>query len=99
DMTSIELSTMSRLISTMVGRGLVTRERLPNNDRTVSIDLTPEGRRLAAILIKEAQHYEDVAVSHFSEGDVERLKSLLREVYAATDILEGELSASAPSEA
>jgi MarR family transcriptional regulator, organic hydroperoxide resistance regulator len=96
DMTSIELSTMSRLISTMVGAGLVTRKRLPTDDRTVSIDLTSEGQRLAAILIAEAQHYEDVAVSQLSDADVRQLKSLLGEVYAATDILEAELSTSAP---
>lgn len=97
EMTSIELSTMSRLVGSMVTRKLVTRKRLPNNERTVAINLTVEGRRLADILMQEAQHYEDVAVSHLSAGDVVKLKHLLNEVYASTAVLEAELAASMAS--
>lgn len=89
---STELSTMSRLISTMVSLRLVTRQRLPTNERTVSINLTPQGRKLALMLIDEAQHYENVAVSHFSTETVEQLKSLLMDMYEATDVLEKELT-------
>lgn len=89
-MTSIDLSTMSRMIGTMRTKGLVTRERPPGNERTVSIDLTPKGRATAAELMKEAEHYEKVAVSRLSEANVAKLKQLLGEIYDSLDILEAE---------
>lgn len=90
-MTSVELSTMSRLIGSMTAKGLVTRKRLPGNERTVSINLTPAGRDLAFQLMKEAQHYEEVVISHMNKTDVAKLKLLLSQIYDSLDILEAEL--------
>lgn len=94
-MTSAELSTMSRLIGTMATRKLVTRERLPDDDRTVCINLTDGGRELAERLMREAQHYEDVAVSRMDPDDVEKLRTVLAEIYHELDVLEEELVAPA----
>lgn len=91
DTTVVELSTMSRMVGTLVAAGLVTRERIPNNERTVSINLTNRGKVLADDLIREAIHYEEVAVSKMKTSDVEKLKSLLEEMYNLLDILESEL--------
>ena len=91
--TVVEVSTMSRMIGTLVAEGLVTRERIPNNERTVSINLTQRGVAVADQLIKEAMHYEEVAISKLRKGDVETLKHLLNEVYELLDILESELVA------
>lgn len=90
-MTSAELSTMSRMIGALVAKGLVTRTRPPSNERNVSIDLTAKGRELAEQLMREAQHYEDVAISRLKGGDVAKLKLLLEQVYDSLDVLEGEL--------
>ena len=49
-MTTVDLSTMSRLIGTMVKMGLVSRVRLPTDERTVRINLTPKGAELAVKL-------------------------------------------------
>lgn len=91
EMTTIELSTMSRLIGTMAAKGLVSRVRLPQDERTVRINLTPEGVRMAEILRREAEHYEDVAVSPLKSREVARLKAALVRIYDALDILEEEL--------
>nr|WP_246351824.1 MarR family transcriptional regulator [Sphingobium subterraneum] len=88
--TVVELSTMSRMIGTLVTNGLVTRERLPNNERTVSINLTKEGIRIADLLIKEAMHYEEVAVRNLATADIEKLRFLLNEIHDLLDVLESE---------
>ncbi len=95
-MTNVELSTMSRLVGTMVAKGLVSRHRPPNNERTVRINHTPKGVEMAALLRKEAQHYEDVAVSTLKPGEIERLKVTLSHIFEAIHILEDELIANVP---
>lgn len=94
-MTSAEVSTMSRMIGSMVDMGLVTRERLPNNERTVRINLTEKGGTIAGELMREAQHYEDVAISGLNPAEVESLKRLIVQIYDSLDVLEAELVAPA----
>lgn len=89
--TTVELSTMSRLVGTMVTRGLVSRDRQPTNERTVRINLTVQGAELATILRREAQHYEDVAISRVDPAEIDRLRATLQRIYESLDILEQEL--------
>lgn len=96
-MTTVELSTMSRLIGTMVVRGLVSRHRPADNERTVQIDLTEHGAEMAALLRTEAEHYEEVAVSTLKPTEIVRLKRMLNQMFDSLDVLEGELIANAPS--
>lgn len=98
-MTTVELSTMSRLIGTMAARDLVTRLRPPGNERSVRIDLTPHGAEVAALVRTEAEHYEEVAVSNLKATDIDRLKRTLNRIYDSLDVLEAELTANAPNEA
>jgi DNA-binding MarR family transcriptional regulator len=81
EMTSIELSTLSRQISAMHRKGLVSRTRVTGNERTVSINLTPKGRALAEVLIPLAIHFEEVAIHSFGTNEVEKLKKALVTVY------------------
>ncbi len=96
-MTTVELSTMSRLIGTMAGRDLVTRLRPPGNERSVRIDLTEHGAEVAALVRIEAEHYEEVAVSSLRTTDIDRLKRTLHRIYESLDVLEAELTANAPT--
>jgi Transcriptional regulators len=64
-MTTIEISTLSRLVGEMKRRGLVTRARLKDNGRTVAINLTPKGRTLVEELIPIAIRFEEVAGARF----------------------------------
>jgi len=91
EMTVVELSTMSRLVGAMAAKGLVTRVRLPGNERTVRINLTGKGAALAEVLMREAQHYEDVAIGSLKAAEVARLKRDVAKIYASLDILEREL--------
>ena len=95
-MTTVELSTMSRLIGTMAARGLVSRHRPAGNERTVQINLTERGIQMAALLRTEAEHYEEVAVSTLKPNEIDRLKRILTRIYDSLDVLESELVSNAP---
>lgn len=90
DMTTIELSTLSRLIGTMEKMKIVSRSRLENNARTVAITLTDAGHALVEELMPIAQHFEQVAVSKLSPSALKALKKALTEIYVLLDVLEEE---------
>jgi MarR family transcriptional regulator, organic hydroperoxide resistance regulator len=91
-LTSIELSTLSRLVGTMARKGLVSRRRPNGNGRVVEISLTARGRDLAAKLMPSAALCENVAIAGLSPADIVRLKSYLEIAYRNLDKLEGELA-------
>ena len=90
-MTTIEISTLSRLVGEMKRRGLVTRARLKDNGRTVAINLTPKGRTLVEELIPIAIHFEEVAVRDFPSKNISDLKAILAEIYESLKSLEPEI--------
>ena len=97
EVTTIEISTLSRLIGEMKRKGLVTRSRLEDNGRTVAINLTSKGRSLVEELMPIAVHFADVAVSNYSEDEVDRLKDIFREIYERLGSIEPEIEAARDS--
>jgi len=91
--TTAEISTLSRLIGEMKRKGLVTRSRLEDNGRTVAINLTSKGRSLVEELMPIAVHFEDVAVSNYSDEEISRLKIVFREIYESLGSIEPEIEA------
>lgn len=91
-MTSIEISTLSRLIGTMKRKGLVSRKRLEDNARTVAINLTAKGRTLVEELIPIAMHFEHVAVRDFPKNGVADLKATLVQIHASLGSIEPEIA-------
>jgi len=79
--TSIEVSTLSRLVQQMAGRGLLVRERDAGDQRAVTIRQSEAGRAAAAELIPLALDYERRALDGFEPGEVAQLKALLRRLY------------------
>lgn len=92
EMTSIEVSTLSRLVGTMVRKGLLTRRRPESNGRIVEIALSAKGRVVVAQLLPIGAHFESMATAGLDEGDVGKLKSLLRVAYDNLDRIEEELA-------
>lgn len=80
-MVSVEISTLSRLISAMKKRGLVSRVRLEDNARMVHIDLTDTGVHLIDQLMPVAAQFEQVGTSSFSEEEVVWLKQALAKMH------------------
>jgi DNA-binding MarR family transcriptional regulator len=81
DQTSVEVSTLSRLISKLAQKGLVTRARAKNSNREVTIALTRKGSELVSALMPVARHLEQIAISHLSSGELVALKKTLRQIY------------------
>jgi DNA-binding MarR family transcriptional regulator len=81
DQTSAEVSTLSRLVSKLAQKGLVTRARAKNSNREVTIALTRKGSALVSELIPIARHLEQTAISHLSSGELVTLKKTLRQIH------------------
>lgn len=83
--TSIDVSTLTRLVDNMEKKDLVARQRDPEDARAVVLNVTPAGRRLTARILPIAERYEKVALQGFDPGEAEQLKAALRRLYANMD--------------
>jgi DNA-binding MarR family transcriptional regulator len=90
EMTTTEISTLSRLVGTMKRKGWVSRRRLEENGRTVAISLTTRGRTLTEELIPIAIHFEEVAIRNRTPEEVAWIKTALAEAYECLNELEAE---------
>ena len=82
DLTSIDASTLSRLVSRLVQMGLVSRSRSARSNREVAVKLSAKGNALVGRLIPIAQDYEAAAIRGLAPQDLAVLKRCLRRVYA-----------------
>ena len=80
--TSIDISTLSRLLLNLQRKRLVGRRRSDLDGRALSLSLTPQGRELTERILPIARHYEEVATCGLSDTEVRRLKRLLIKLYA-----------------
>jgi DNA-binding MarR family transcriptional regulator len=87
--TSIEVSTLTRLVDGMEGKDLVARRRDAGDARAVRLHVTAAGRRLTRRILPIAERYEAVALAGFDARETETLKSALRRLYANMDRLRG----------
>jgi DNA-binding MarR family transcriptional regulator len=81
-LTSIEVSTLSRIVTRMVRMGVVTRTRSASSTREVVVKLTVKGNAQVARLTPIAHGYEVFAVAGLAPEDVAVLKRCLRRVFA-----------------
>jgi DNA-binding MarR family transcriptional regulator len=79
--TSIDMSTLSRLLVAMQRRNLIVRRRSGLDGRALSLTLTPRGLGLAEKILPDAVRYEDAAIEGMSAREVATLKNLLKRVY------------------
>jgi DNA-binding MarR family transcriptional regulator len=81
EITSIDVSTISRLITRLVSMGLVTRTRSDTNNREVNVELSAKGRALVNRLIPRARDLEAEAVAGISAADLAITRETLRRMY------------------
>ncbi len=81
DMTSIDASTLSRLVTRLVKMGLVTRSRSATSNREVVVGLSPKGRALVRRLIPPALQLQDDALEGLSERELATVKRALRKMH------------------
>ena len=80
-MTSIDASTMSRLVSRLVRMGLATRSRSQTSNREVVVALSAKGRALMQKLIPIAVGLERKASAGLSASELAQIKRLLARMY------------------
>lgn len=97
EMTSIEVSTLSRLIGAMHRKGLVTRDRSRANGRTVTINATEKGRQILNQVAPLASQYEDLVARALSGDDIDALKRMLKAIYQSIRDFERDLQAPGPA--
>jgi DNA-binding MarR family transcriptional regulator len=85
--TSIDASTLSRLIDAMIKRKLVVRERDSVDARARSLHLTPKGEEVVDRVIPLAQLYERVALAGMSRDEAQALRGFLARIYDNMDML------------
>ena len=81
DLTSIDASTLSRLVTRLARTGLVTRARSASSNREVVVNLTAKGRMIVGRLIPIAREYEKAATAGLTASELAVLKGCLRRVY------------------
>jgi DNA-binding MarR family transcriptional regulator len=81
ELTSIDASTLSRIVTRLVRMGLVSRARSENSNREVVVALTPKGSALVARLIPRAREIEADAAAGLSAEELAVVKRCLRRIY------------------
>lgn len=79
--TSIDVSTLSRVVTRLVKMGLVTRTRSATNSREVVVRLTAKGIAVLADAIPKAIVAEQLAIEGVSPKDIALIKRVLRQMY------------------
>ena len=80
-MTSIDVSTLSRVVSGLVRMGLVTRTRSATNSREVVVRLSGKGAGLVARMIPRAIAAERSAIAGVPAKDLAVVRRSLRRMY------------------
>jgi DNA-binding MarR family transcriptional regulator len=79
----VTAQSMSDLVRTLEQRGLIVRERNPENRRELLLHLTSEGRELLAEHADEVLALERQMVSTLTEQQVDQLRAALAEAWHA----------------
>ena len=87
--TSIEKSTLSRLLDQMQKKRLLLRQRDGDDQRSITVHRTPAAQAITEKLIPVALRYERKALAGFSQSEENTLRTMLRRVYENLDALEG----------
>lgn len=85
DRTSIDLSTLSRLLVSMQRKRLVVRRRSGLDRRALSLTLTEKGLELVEGVAPIALFYEKLAMEGLSADEVKQLKHLLRKIFESLE--------------
>lgn len=90
EMTSIDISTLSRTLSAMQRRGLVERRRPADGDaRVVHVRATDRGRAVTDRIVPAAQGLETVALAGFTPAEAAALKDMLERIFGNIDSGQG----------
>jgi DNA-binding MarR family transcriptional regulator len=92
--TSIDISTLSRILNRLQRKRFIVRQRSGTDGRALSVRLTKFGCATTKRLIAVATHYEQVAVDGINPRELASLKRHLNTLFANIAQLEKEFSRS-----
>lgn len=98
--TSIDVSTLSRVVTRLVKMDLVTRRRSATNSREVVVRLTPKGTSVLEEAIPKAIAAERTAIAGLPAKDLAVVRRSLRQMYrnlAESPHLAGQLTYAEPA--
>ncbi|CAN0467850.1 unnamed protein product [Discosporangium mesarthrocarpum] len=81
DLTSINFSTLSRVLGRMEKKDLVHRQRDADDARSFTIELTDTGRGVTEKILPRAAEMEAKATGDFSAAELATLRQLLDKLY------------------
>jgi len=81
-LTSIDASTLSRIVTRLTQLGLLTRSRSASSNREVTVMLSATGAALVATLVPRARVIEAVAAAGLPVEDVAIMKRCLRRIFS-----------------
>jgi len=96
--TSIDISTLSRLLVTLQRKQFIVRQRSGTDGRALSVSLSDKGRAITERIIPIASHYEDVAIRGIASTDLRRLKRMLVTLFSNIKTIEREVEAKEKAE-
>jgi DNA-binding MarR family transcriptional regulator len=81
EMTSIDVSTLSRLVTRMMRMGIVSRIRSDTNSREVTVELTAKGHAQLNRLLPLGLSLERQSIAGLSAADLAATRAALRRMY------------------
>jgi MarR family transcriptional regulator, organic hydroperoxide resistance regulator len=97
--TSIDFSTLSRLLVNLQHKQFIVRRRSGLDGRALSVSLTDKGRAMTERIIPIACHYEEVATRGLDNADIKRLKRMLVRLFSNIQTLDAEYAERQAAEA
>ena len=81
ELTSINFSTLSRVLDRMEDRNLARRQRGADDARSFTVILTSKGKAVTENILPYAKDLEVLATSDFTEAELNKLRELLSKLY------------------
>ena len=85
DVTCIEASALSHILRSLNRRSIVQRQRALHDSRSVTVALTPAGKRLAGAVLRTAQGHQAQMIKDFSKREQGVLRALLNRMVGNAD--------------
>lgn len=80
DRAGLHKTKVSRAVSALAHKRFLERHELPEDRRHERLTLTRAGRRAFEDLVEDAQNFDQQLIEHFSEGDIDTLRVMLKKL-------------------
>lgn len=77
-------SQMSRVVSGLIERGLISRSENPQDGRSILLRLTGEGREMVARILADSEHRNEAMLASLSPEERLRLQASLQAVFRSS---------------